>query len=142
VNAGEYWIKATLADTDHYAEKSAVAKITISNAAMPITVQGYSGIYDGRPHSIAVTADGAAVMYAEAEDGVYSADKPSYTNAGTYTVYYQVTKANYDVVRGSEQVIIDQANQSISYEADTIMKHTYSGAFTNPLTPIPVATPM
>ena len=75
-----------------------------------ITAQGYTGAYDSQPHSITVTADeGATITYSTTSDGNYSEENPTYTDVGEYTVYYQVEKANYETVTGSETVKITPA---------------------------------
>ena len=61
-----------------------------------VTATGYTGTYDGAAHGITVNAPaGATVKYGTAATALYTLDaSPTYTNAGTYTVYYQVTRAN------------------------------------------------
>ncbi len=109
-DAGTYWAKATLTGTNNYAEVSNVAKITISNATFAVSAEGWAGTYDGEPHGITVTADGATITYCETEDGEYTSDNPQYTNAGRYTVYYKVSKANHNDVTGSVEVEITKIN--------------------------------
>ena len=118
--AGTYYAKATLASTDNYAEASKIAKIEISKATFSVTAKGYSGIYDGQAHSITVDADGAQVTYSETESGAYSETKPSYSNAGTYTVYYKATKANHNDVTGSVSVEINKATLKATYAGEAI----------------------
>lgn len=102
--AGIYYAKATLAETDNYGSASASAKITIRNADFSVTAQGYDGTYDGQPHSITVTAEGAAVIYSTTENGTYSETNPTFTDAGEYTVYYRAAKANHNDVTGNVTV--------------------------------------
>ena len=87
----------------------AVATFTIAAATMTVTATGYDAAYDGQPHGIGVTApEDATVKYGETE-GSYTLDaSPTYTNAGSYTVYYEVTKANYTTVTGSAAVKISK----------------------------------
>ena len=79
-----------------------------------ITVTGYNAAYDGNAHGISVTipaeaayAD-ATVKYGTSEDAC-TQDSLTYTDAGTYTVYYKVSKANYNNVTGSATVNITKA---------------------------------
>ena len=45
------------------------------------------------------------------QEGTYNLqNSPTYTDAGTYTVYYQVTMSNYTTVTGSKTVEISKAN--------------------------------
>ena len=117
-DTGTYYAKAVLTGTDNYAEASKVAKITINNADFAVTAQGYDGVYDGQPHSITVTAEGAAVTYSTEENGTYSETNPTFTNAGEYTVYYKATKSNHNDVTGSVNVKIAKATPAVSISAD------------------------
>ena len=118
-DAGTYYAKALLTGTDNYAEATKIAKITIGNATFEVSATGYSGTYDGQPHSITVTADGAAITYSS--DGQsYSETNPTYTNAGTYTVYYKATKANHDDVTGSVTVEIKKAPLTATYVSESV----------------------
>ena len=119
-NAGTYYAKATLTETDNYAEASKIAKIEISKATFSVTAEGYSGAYDGQAHSITVNAEGAQVTYSKTEAGTYSETKPSYSNAGTYTVYYKATKANHNDVTGSVSVEINKATLKATYAGEAI----------------------
>ena len=99
---------------------SAVKSFTIAKADMTeqIHAAGYSGIYDGAPHSISVQAPtGATVKYGTVSGTYDRNDSPSYTNAGTYTVYYEVTKANHSTVTGSRTVVIKKADMTVRADA-------------------------
>jgi hypothetical protein len=97
--------------------------------------EGYYGVYDGDAHGINVTAsDGATVRFGETE-GVYNLEvSPTYVDAGTYTVYYKVTKGNLDAVTGSATVYIAKAPATIGYATTSIAKTFGDAEFTNPLT--------
>ena len=108
-----------------------ITAATMSN----VSAQGYSGTYDGQPHSITVNApEGATVSY-KVGDGAYSAENPAFTNAGTYTVAYKVSMANHTDVEGTAEVTINKApltvtakDHSIKYgEAANNSGVTYSG---------------
>ena len=75
--------------------------------------RGYEGVCDGAGHGITVTvtepASGYAVRYGTSE-GNYSLDRcPSYSDAGTYTVYYRVTANGYFPATGSAMVTLTPA---------------------------------
>ena len=101
-----------------------------------MTASGYEDTYDGAAHKISVTApEGATVKYG-ATEGTYDLNAaPSYTNAGNYTTYYQVTKANYSAVAGSQTVSIASkalavtadAKTKVYGEADPILTYTSVG---------------
>ena len=119
---GEATITATAADGTNYtyATKTANYLLSVGTAAMEVSASGYDGTYDGQAHGITVTApDGATVTYGTTEGTYDLTDAPTYTDAGTYTVYYQVTKPNYTTVNGSQIVTISQVADNISYEYET-----------------------
>ena len=77
---------------------------------MEIIGTGYSGTYDGKPHGISVTApDGAIVMYGTQKGKYELTESPTYTDAGTYKVHYQVTMENYSTITDSATVEISKA---------------------------------
>lgn len=74
---------------------------------------GYTGIYDKKPHSITVEIPlGASIVYGTSSDAL-TEEKPTFVNAGVYTVYYKVSKLHYVDVTGSETVTIDQKDISV-----------------------------
>ncbi len=81
------------------------------------TASGYEGTYDGNAHSITVNVEaieGATIMYSldAGDNKTYSATKPTFTNEGTYTVYYKIEKENYETITGSMTVKITAPNDS------------------------------
>ena len=81
----------------------------IVSASMNVTSTGHTGPYDGQLHEITVNVTGitgATITYATTENGTYSTTNPTFADAGTYTVYYKVEKANYGSVTGSETITI------------------------------------
>lgn len=88
---------------------------TISNASLEgYSVQDYTGTYDGGAHGITVSASGATITYKKEDDADYSATNPQFINAGTYTVYYKISKANYNDVTGSATVQINPKSVTIT----------------------------
>lgn len=95
--------------------------LTVNPASMSVSAKGWSGEYDGQGHSITVTVtkpSGATVKYRAGTSGTYSKTNPSFTDVGTYTVYYKVTKANYTTKSGNKKVIITPAD--VKYDGGTI----------------------
>jgi len=89
---------------------------TITEADLTVNSSGFSGTYDGQAHSISVTCDGATITYGTA-NGVYDlATAPSYTNVGSYTIYFKVEKENYNDYFGSEVVTIDKRQISVIWD--------------------------
>jgi hypothetical protein len=119
VGPGSATITATVTDGANYsyATPTATYTLTVGTSDMNVSATGYTGTYDGQAHGITVTApDGATVKYGET-DGTYNLDaSPTYTNAGTYTVYYQVTKPGYTTVTSRATVTISKAKATVKYE--------------------------
>lgn len=137
VGEGTATITATAADGMNYAydPNTASYEITVEKARMTVTSAGWTGDYDGQPHSITVNApEGAKVRYGRAEDSYNLNRLPTYTNTGSYTCYYQVTMDNYYPVTGHETVTINKAAATISFETATVEKTKGDDPFTNPLT--------
>ena len=105
---------------------------SISTISMSVTAKGWSGVYDGNPHGITVTKpNGATVRYRTKSSGSYNlSTNPTFTDAGTYTVYYQVTKTNYTSVTGSKTVRIDQKEAELSWSGTSLI---YTGSAQKPV---------
>ncbi len=134
IGVGETTITVSFAGNDNYNATTATYKITVGAASMEIVGTGYSGIYDGQAHGITVNAPQDAVIKYGTTEGTYNLEtSPEYTDAGNYTVYYQVTRTNYQTVTGSKTVVIAKADVSITYNEDGYTT-TYGEEF-NPPTP-------
>ena len=91
-----------------------------------VHAEGYSGIYDGKAYGITVTVpEGAKVRYGTEEGNYGLEDNPKYTNAGTYRVYYEVSKEGLVPVTGSETVSIEKADPTVT--APLAKDLTYNG---------------
>ena len=96
---------------------------------LDVTVEDYNGVYDGNPHSITVTcAQNAIITYSTTEDGGYTNVNPTFTNAGTYRVYYRVEKEGYGTVQNSALVEIGKADNVLdaNFKGSPITNTTYS----------------
>ena len=139
VGSGNANITATVADGKNYtyAVKTAQYAIGVNTAAMTVSANGYTGTYDGQSHTITVTVtepEGTTVKYGT-KAGEYTMDEaPAYTDAGEYTVFYQVTKENYTTVVASAIVTIQKAAATISYETGSVIKNFGDADFINALT--------
>lgn len=121
---------------------SATATFTISSAGMNVTAKSDTVRYDGKPHGITVSVtddngaalEGVTIRYGEEED-VYDLDvSPTLTDAGTKTVYYEVTKKGYATIEGSCDIVIDKAEGSVAFASDNVQKTYGDAAFTNEAT--------
>ena len=137
ISAGTATITAYAADGTNYTydPNSASYELTVGNATMTVTSEGWTGVYDGEEHSITVNApEGARIKYGRADGACNLTRKPTYKNSGTYTCYYEVTMDSYTPVYGHETVTINKAAGAISFEAESVKKAKGDAAFTNPLT--------
>ena len=119
-DVGEVTITATVTDGANYtyADKTATYMLRVENREMEVTVEGYTGRYDGQAHGISITVktpEDATIKYGT-QEGTYDLDaSPTYTNAGSYTVYYQITKDKYKTVTGSASVVIERAEAELAW---------------------------
>ena len=141
----DFHFEASEGDFDYTYEKTGVTLAAGTYYQSPITMDvvehdmevsasGFSGTYDGWSHGISVTApDGATVKYGTTANACDLDNSPKYTNAGTYTIYYEVTKDKFTTVTGSATVKIYKAAGSISY-SNTTVEINLGGTLTpNPL---------
>lgn len=91
----------------NYETYTGSSTVVIESAKLNVDSVGFSGEYDGNPHSICVSADeGALIRYGTVSGKYNMTTSPSYINAGTYTVYYEVSKIGYATFTGKRLVII------------------------------------
>ena len=113
VGKGEAIITATFAGDEKYNGATATYILTVDNDAIAYTAEGWYGAYGAQEHSITVKVttpnSGATVTYSTDADGDYSTQNPTFTDAGTYTVYFKIEAQGYDAVTGSAKVIIEKA---------------------------------
>ncbi|SCX08415.1 Listeria/Bacterioides repeat-containing protein [Lachnospiraceae bacterium YSD2013] len=121
--------------TNNYAITYTDGNLTITADSMTVTASEYSGTYDSAAHGITVTApEGATVKYGTAEDSCTSETNITYTNVGTYTVYYEVTKANYTTVTGSKTITITAKALTITANDQSITHGTDISALVSDVT--------
>ena len=141
----DFHFEASEGDFDYTYEKTGVTLAAGTYYQSPITMDvvehdmevsasGFSGTYDGWSHGISVTApDGATIKYGTTANACDLDNSPKYTNAGTYTIYYEVTKDKYTTVTGSATVKIYKAAGSISYSNTTVEINLGETLTPNPL---------
>ncbi len=124
---GTYYMYATVGETDDYnpVNKTALQRFTVEPADGDehVSSEDYEGVYDGEAHGITlnVTVDDEDLTptiyyYYYKEDGTMSeklTTAPTFTDAGDYTVYYEVELANHKTVEGSSDVRIEKADAEV-----------------------------
>ena len=122
-HTGTFKIKVSTAANGIYAAGEKTVTLTVDNGTILYTATDSSTTYDGQPHSISVSVtnpEGTDVTYST--DGVtYGSDNPSFSNEGTYTVYYRITKDNYTTVEGSKTVTINKKPVTITAQEQDIV---------------------
>ena len=120
---GEFQIKVSTAANGIYAAGESTITLTVDNGNIQYTMSDYSGNYDGQPHSISLAGlvpDDAIVTYST--DGItFDAANPSFTNVGTYTVYYSISKDNYNTSSGSKTVTINKKPVTVKADEQDII---------------------
>ena len=122
-HTGTFKIKVSTAANGIYAAGEKTVTLTVDNGTILYTATDYSTTYDGQPHSISVSVanpEGTAATYST--DGVtYGSDNPSFSNEGTHTVYYRITKDNYTTIEGSKTVTINKKSVTITAKEQDIV---------------------
>lgn len=93
-----------------------------------VTVTGYTGMYNGQPQGVTASAslEGSTLLYStdDGDNKTWSEAAPTFTNAGTYTVYVKATKANAEespvasaqVVISRRDVVLTSGSGSKTYD--------------------------
>ena len=123
-DAGTYTVYYTASAVNHDSVYGSF-EIKIKNASITgVDAAGYTGIYDGQSHGIKITLSGNAgdgeILYGESEDNCTLTESPVYKNTGSYTVYYTVTKKNFDTISGSATVAIIPAQLTVTAESRNV----------------------
>ena len=103
-------------NTDYVVFMNSNGELEIGKGFVPdVSAEGFEGDYDGKSHGISVSVpDGATVKYGTQEGSYTLSENPTYTDAGTYKVYYEVSKKDYASVQGFAEVKIDQINATVT----------------------------
>lgn len=116
-DVGEYTFTAAAKDAN-YTLTNSTKTVTVNKAAITgvAVTQTEELTYNGKAqianvHTTAVTKGGKSVAftYSAAENGTYAAAIPTFTDAGTYTVYYKADAENHETAAGSFTVTIAKA---------------------------------
>ena len=116
-NAGSYdaeWTFTPAEGYEEYAPATGTVTVTVEPAELTgVSVRASSTYYTGKPQHASTIAFGQSVdgttvtfTYSDKVDGDYTSDGPTFTDAGTYTVYYKAEAANHNTATGSFTVTI------------------------------------
>lgn len=110
----------------NYAVTVNPADYTVKKAALTVTADPCEEVYDGREHTAKITAKTHkfltfAAIYYSTEKTVDASNytemdtkKPSFTEAGTHTIYYYAVCDNYEPVSGSVRVVVKKAPLTVT----------------------------
>ena len=116
-NAGSYdaeWTFTPAEGYEEYAPATGTVTVTVEPAELTgVSVGAPSTYYTGKPQHASTIAFGQSVdgttvtfTYSDKVDGDYASDGPTFTDAGTYTVYYKAEAANHKTATGAFTVTI------------------------------------
>ena len=116
-NAGSYdaeWTFTPAEGYEEYAPATGTVNVTVEPAELTgVSVRAPSTYYTGKPQHASTIAFGQSVdgttvtfTYSDKVDGDYTSDGPTFTDAGTYTVYYKAEAANHKTATGTFTVTI------------------------------------
>ena len=114
LSSGTYDVYAEIYDVAGNRTTSTVVNTTLA----VIAVNNYNGVYDGSAHTATLSSNiqGTTFKYGTTNGSYTLSSIPTYTNAGTYTIYWQASKG-YVIATGSATVKIEKANSTISLSA-------------------------
>ena len=128
-HVGTYTITLTGGSAKNYTFDLKTGTLTITNADMSggVNSYGYTGVYDGQPHGITVTApDGAAITYYSDENCTQERQNAEQNVTAGTTIYYKVVRENYADVTGSQTIVITPKKVTPSL-GGTIADRDYNG---------------
>ena len=135
-NAGDYkaeWTFTPAAGYEKYATVTGTVTVKVKPAKLIVSVNASSMYYTGKEQIASIIASGESVdstpvtfTYSGKEDGNYTSGVPTFTDAGTYTVYYKAEAANHEPATGTFTVTIDPL--PISLLSVSSISKTYDGS--------------
>lgn len=126
--AGVYDVKIDLEENDglhnYISRKSSEVQVIIDKALINYQAEDTEIEYDGDPHTINLflsypTISNAKVEYWSNVDSKHTEEKPEFTDAGEYTVYFKITSKNYKDIENSKKVTIKKST-IICYESQPL----------------------
>ena len=128
---GIYTVNYTVSAGDNYNDATGSYTFTIKDGTIEATSTGVDTVYDGNSYSITVTvtkpSDTKIEYSTTGEEGSWSTTNPGFTDVGTYTVYWKVTKDGYTEKLGQDTVNIKKATLT-GYSVTANPDATYDGA--------------
>ena len=118
---------------EEYVTATGTVTVKVKPAKLIVSVKASSMYYTGEEQIASIIASGQSVdstpvtfTYSDKVDGNYTSGVPTFTDAGTYTVYYKAEAANHEPATGTFTVTIDPLPISL-FSVSSISK-TYDGS--------------
>ena len=135
-DAGSYdaeWTFTPAEGYEEYATATGTVTVKVKPAKLIVSVKASSMYYTGEEQIASIIASGQSVdstpvtfTYSDNVDGNYTSGGPTFTDAGTYTVYYKAEAANHEPATGTFTVTIDPL--PISLLSVSSISKTYDGS--------------
>ena len=91
--------------------------------AADVSVEGYTGVYDGQPHGIGVTVAkgivGVAKRYATNPSAVFTEELPTIKDVGSLTVWVEIAASGYITQTNSATVTVAPRPVTLTSKSDT-----------------------
>ena len=107
------WTFTPAAGYEEYATATGTVTIKVKPAKLTVSVEASRAYYTGEAQIASIIASGQSVdstpvtfTYSDKVDGNYTSGGPTFTDAGTYTVYYKAEAANHKTATGTFTVTI------------------------------------
>lgn len=120
IDVGEYTVNYKV-ERQYYGDYFGSATVTITDADLTgsVVFTDYNNVYDGNAHTISISASaGSVIKYKDTSGGFTLDNAPTYTNVGTYTVDFKITKTNYAAYVGTGTVTITKASMTADVTAN------------------------
>ena len=135
VNAGTATVTVTAEESSNYSGTT-TKNFTIQKADIEVTAENVNRSFSptdsyGITVNVTKPASGATVTYGTTADDCTLSASPTFSNIGTYTVYYKVTAPNYNDYTGQATVTIGKASGYVYYPTRQVNKTYGDASFVN-----------
>ena len=127
------WVFTPAEGYEEYATATGTVTVKVKPAKLTVSVKASRMYYTGEAQIASIIASGQSVdstpvtfTYSDKVDGNYTSGGPTFTDAGTYTVYYKAEAANHEPATGTFTVTIEPLPISL-FSVSSISK-TYDGS--------------
>ena len=127
------WVFTPAEGYEEYATATGTVTVKVKPAKLTVSVKASRMYYTGEAQIASIIASGQSVdstpvtfTYSDKVDGNYTSGGPTFTDAGTFTVYYKAEAANHEPATGTFTVTIEPL--PISLLSVSSISKTYDGS--------------